>query len=493
MLAATRTRSVLAMGGRMKLLAAVAALLGISTYQAPPKALPYPGIDSPQVRKMREYMGGQLSPIPRTQTRWHMADLEHAELAADAGDLSAAGRLMRSVRKDGTFAGVLATRTGGLIRLPKKFRGGREMVAALQTGSTSVRSVFDEMFPPTELANFVADGLLLGVAVGLLEPVPGREYPVFIRLEPEHLRYFWHENRWYYTSTAGLLPITPGDGRWVLHTPGGRIAPWQNGLWRAVGRSWIDKEHAQLHKSNWEATLANPARVAVSPQGAGEKQKQSWWRAVMAWRVNAVFGVTPGYDVKLLESNGQGYECFLKTIEASNKDMVIALTGSTVLVDGGTGFSNADVHAAIRADLIKGDAESLAYTINTQGLPQWVVVRWGIDALEESALVEWDVTPPEDLSKSATASMQGAQALREWQSALSTGGMTLDVVDFASRFGVRVQDASQSADVPIYGYHLQAGVVRRDEMRERLGLGPMGDERGDELLGGAQAPEETAA
>lgn len=430
----------------MKLVARLAALLGISAYAAAGPAPIGPTIDSPEVTRARERFGGQLAPLPVTQTRWLHSDLEAAEFLADQGDLSLAGRLMRTVRKDGTVAGVLRTRTSGLVRLPKKFRGDNEIVEELELGHDSVRSVFDEMFPPTELANFVADGILLGVAVGLLEPVPGRDYPVFVRLEPEHLRYRWHENRWYYVTFAGLIPITPGDGRWVLHTPGGRVAPWQNGLWRAVGEAFVDKHQARLHKSNWEGKLANPARVAVAPQGSTEKQKQSWWRAVMAWGVNTVFGVTPGYDVKLLESNGRGYECFLQTISGSNRDIVICLTGSTVLVDGGTGFSNANVHAAIRHDLIKDDAEALAYTLNTQGIPQFVIDRWGEDALERSALVEWDVTPPEDRTKEATAMAQAGSALSSLNTALEKSGHEVDVPAFALRFGVPLKPISASAN-----------------------------------------------
>jgi len=424
----------------MSWLRKIAALVGISAYTVASRNVnpAAPSLDDPRVIRMREALGGQLSQMPTTQTRWHLSDLESAEVLADTGDLSGAGRLMRSVRKDGTFAGVLGTRTGGLVRLPKKFRGEAEIVQQLEVGHESVRSVFDEMFPPTELANFLADGILLGVAVGILEPVEGRDYPVFVRLEPENLRYRWNEGRWYYVSIVGLIPIDPGQGRWVLHLPGGRVAPWQNGLWRAIGQSWIDKQHARLYKSNWEATLANPARVAVAPQGAAEKQKQSWFRAVMAWRINSVFGLTPGYDVKLLESNGRGWECFTKTIEISNRDMVIALSGSTVLVDGGTGFANADVHAAIRHDLIKGDAEGLAYTLNTQGIPPWVVDRWGEAGLEHSALVEWDVTPPEDRSKEATAMGQVANAITAMKAALEGTGVELDVSAVTVKYAIPV-------------------------------------------------------
>lgn len=424
------------MSGWTRAAARIAAFVGLSAYamtEPPPGTL---DIDSPQAIRMREQLGGQIALLPITKTRWHLSDLEAAERLADAGDLSMAAQLMRSARKDGTFAGVLGTRTGGLVRLPKKFRGDAEIVTALEVGHDSVRSVFDEMFPPTELAHFAADGILLGVAIGILEPVKGRDYPVFIRLEPENLRYRWNENRWYYVTTVGQVLVEPGQGRWVLHTPGGRIAPWQNGLWRAVGQAWIDKQHARLHKANWEGKLANPARVAVSPQGASEKQKQSWFRSVMAWGVNTVFGLTPGYDVKLLESNGLGYECFLKTIAESNRDIVIAITASTVLIDGGTGFANAGVHEAIRADLIKADAEGLAYTLNTQGIPSFVLERWPDEELSRTALVEWDITPPEDRTKEGAAATAAASAIAGLTAALADSDVELDVEAFTKRFAI---------------------------------------------------------
>ena len=413
----------------------VAALLGLSAYAANANTA-LPSLDSAQVEDMRKLYGGQIQPLPTTKTRWHLSDLEAAEHAADTGDISQAARLMRTVRKDGLFSGVLSTRTGGLVRLPKRFRGRPEIVEELELGHDSVRSVFDEMFPPSELSSLAADGILLGVGVAELVPVQGRNYPVLVRLDPEFLSYRWNENRWYYASVVGLLPITPGDGRWVLHTPGGRIAPWQNGLWRAVARAWIDKEHARLHKSNWEAKLANPARVAVSPQGAAEQQKQSWFRAVMAWGVNTVFGVSPGYDVKLLESNGVGYQCFNTTIELSNRDMIVAIAGQEVTTDGGAGFSNADIHKSIRADLIKDTADGLAYTLNTQGIPPYVCAVWGPESLDQSACVEWDVAPAKDRASEAAAMQISAQAMQQLATTLEMFGRTLDVDSFAVKFGI---------------------------------------------------------
>lgn len=410
------------------------ALLGVSTYQRPS---PVTQPDEAMVEELRRALGGQLQLQTRTRTRWYLDDLETAEYTADTGDLTLPSQLMGIARRDGVVAGVLSTRTGGLVRLPRKFRGDLEVIHTLEPGHEDVRSVYDEMLPPSELALLTADGLLLGVGVAELIPVEGRDYPVLCRLDPQFLRYVWSENQWYYNAAEGRLPVTPGDGKWVLHTPGGRISPWQSSLWRAVGRAYIRKDHASLYKDNWEAKLANPARVAVAPQGSTEVQKQSWFQAVMAWGVNTVFGMTPGYDVKLLESNGRGYESFKATIADQNQEIIIAIAGQTVTTDGGAGFQNSDIHKTIRADLIKDTADSIAYTMNTQCLPQFIVQRYGEDALESRAVVvEYDVTPPKDRNSEAQSMIAVGTAITSLSEALASAGLELDVKTLCERFAI---------------------------------------------------------
>lgn len=443
-----------------------AALLGRSAYQQPPANTGQYDLDSPAVVRMREYLGGQIQLPTIPQTRWYLAQLEQAEFDADGGNLEQAGKLMRAARMDGVFSGVLSTRTGGLVRLPKRFRGDPEVVAALEMGHRDgahdgeVRSIFDEMLPPTELALMAADGVLLGVAVGELVPVEGREYPVLVRLDPQFLVYRWVENTWYFRSAAGMLRITPGDGRWILHTPGGRNAPWSHGIWRAIGRAYIRKEHAALHKDNWEGKLANPARVAVMPAGAGEVQADGWFKAVMAWGVNTVFGMRPGYDVKLIESNGRGYDSFNKTIADQNAEMIIAVAGQTVTVDGGAGFQNSDIHKTIRADLIKDTAEGLAYTINTQAIPAFVGARFGEAAINDKAcIVEWDVTPPKDRNAEALSLNTAANAVALLTGALAPHNLKPDVQALCLRFAIPLEDQGDADAVPVLALPAGAAVA----------------------------------
>src|SRR5690606_23212516 len=78
----------------------------------------------------------------------------------------------------------------------------------------------------------------------------------------------------------------------------------------------------------------------------------------------------------------------------------------------------------------------LAYTINTQGIPPFVINRWGEDALENCASVSWDTTPPKDLNAEANSLVTSATAVKALTEALGAHGETVDVKELCSRFGI---------------------------------------------------------
>jgi len=454
----------------MGILTQLTSIAGRSLYQSSPVS--GAGLDSASVIAIRKATGGQLALPPIVQTRWYREQLERAEQRTASGSIKDAAVLMNAARKDGVLAGVLATRTDGLVRLPKRFRGQQDMVDALEMGHESVRSVFDELCPPSEIALLAGDGITLGVGIAELMPIEGRDYPQLVRLDPAYLQYVWAENRWYYSSRAGRIPIEPGNGKWVLYTPGGRNNPWEHGLWRPLGSAFIRKEHASYMKDNWEAKLANPARVGEAPLGVTEEQSNAFFSMLAGWGINTTFLMRPGYSVKLLESNGRGWESFDSTIERCDKEMVIAIAGQVVTTDGGAGFQNSDIHKSIRADLIKSTADSLAYCINTQVIPSWVATRYGEDALAYCPSVEWDVTPPKDRNSEASSMQMAAQALEQLTQAFAAHGLVPDAQQFADRFGISVdaiRSASSSTGIELAPTDV-ARVITVNEARRSQGL-----------------------
>lgn len=420
-----------------RLAEAAKALLGISAYKPPIPGAFAIDLDDARVQQARAMQGGQLQPMPIAQTRWFQADIETAQRLADVGDLSMVARLCRAMHKDGFIVGLESTRASGLVALPKRWRGPARMIKQL-TAENDTRSVFDEMFPPVELAKMAVDGFKIGVSVGELVPVVGRDFPVLVRLDPEFLTYRNNEDRWYFRSIAGLLPITPGDGRWVLHTPGGRLTPWNDGIWPALGRAFISKDHAIFGRGSFSSSLANPARVAYAPLAATEEQRDGFLAALIRWGYKQAFELPPGWEVKLLESNGRGWAVFKEEIEDDNTEIMIAIVGQVVTVTGGSGFANADVHRTVRADLIAKDAAALAHTINTQGIPAFIAARFGVEALDKSPRYEIDTTPPKDLEAEGRALTGVATAITSLRDALAASDMRLDVTELVQRYGVPI-------------------------------------------------------
>lgn len=375
----------------------------------------------------------QDRPLPTySRTRWYQDDLEAAILQADGGNLALAAQLCAAFSRDGTIAGLGSTRTGGLTRLPKRFRGTESVIAELANTAEVGLGRFDRIFPPGELAQFMLDRIFLGIAVGELLWPPDRCEPVFVRLDPQFLVYKWYEDRWYYRAEGGEILITPGDGRWILFASS-YIAPWRHGLWPSLGRAFISKDHAFHYRESYSGSLAHPARVGTHPAGASDGQADKLLSDLENWGPNASFIAPPGYGVELVESNGRGYEVFAQTIATCDTEFQLSLAGQTVTTSGGSGFFNAQIHATIRGDLIQQDAHQLAYTINSQGLAPIINILYGGDA---QVAIAWDTTPPKDLKGDADAMTAMIAVIENAQRVLAGDGFKIDVREMATRYQV---------------------------------------------------------
>lgn len=429
-----------------KVVGVLRSLMGVSVYETPANdILGGVTIDSPSVESTRKATGGILQSPPVTQLRWYLADLELAQAEADAGNLTRASQLYRAMRRDGVLAGLLSTRTSGLVRLPKRFYGERTIVSDL-CAKNGTRSTFDEMCPPSELAAIEADGDVIGVGLGELCPVVGRDYPVLVRLDPEWLTYRWDRGGWYYASRAGLLPVTPGDGRWVLHIPGGRVAPWNWGLWPALGRAFILKEHALSLRGAFIAGVANPAKVLESPLGANDQFKAALFSHVMNWGPNMAVELPAGWKLSLLEMVGRAYEVFQREIDTSDMAYMVAIAGQIVTTTGGKGFDGGDMGRIIRGDLITASGESLSYTVNTQVLPQFIARRYGVEAVLNSGVcMDWNTDQPKDL-EGQTRTLGGAGgAIKALNEAAQPYGRQIDLDQIAARFGIPFRDGTTAS------------------------------------------------
>lgn len=380
-------------------------------------------------------------PIPFAVTQWDLGDIDDAIASADTGNLRRASQLCGAIRRDGVASGVLSTRTEGLVHLPLRYEGGDERAIALLQGDLQY------LAPSAELALLAGDGILLGLGLGELVQYPGFDLPTLRRLDPEFLQYRWSDDTWWYQSIVGLQKVTPGDGRWVLHLPGGAVAPWRHGLWTSLARAYIAKDHAFFLRENYSGKLANPARVAYSPSAATDQLRIDFFNKLAQWGPNTTIELPPGWDAKLLESNGVGFQVYENTIKSSNEEITINIAGQVVTTSGGAGFSNSAIHATIRSDLIQSTANALARTINEQIIPVWGFERFGAAGVVLAPRVFWDVTPPKDQAAEAGAIKSLAEAIKVGNEALEPYRKRVDAVELASRYGVPIDDLEAAQPV----------------------------------------------
>lgn len=295
-----------------------------------------------------------------TRVEWYLGDIATAMRETDVGNLRLACQLCESMRVDGRISGLVSTRTNGLLALPRTISGSRGDTALVER----FRKAFNKFARSTELAQMLADRLKIGIMIGEIVG-HGRDMRI-VRLLPEHVQITASTGEAHYNGEL----ITPGDGRWIYITSSD-ITPWRGGIWAALARAFISKDHAYFLREGYSNKLANPARVATAPTGATDKDFEAWFNQVAGWGPDSVFAVRPGYQVSLVESNGTGFQVFQETMKAADEDVTMAISGQMLTADGAKGFVNMGIFQAIRNDLIHSDMVALCTGLEEQAIPWW--------------------------------------------------------------------------------------------------------------------------
>jgi hypothetical protein len=418
----------------------VSAIRGVSTYS--PNTAPGPQLGSEAVDAAREALGGNLEAIPIVRTRFYQKDIERALLAASNGDLTRIGQLHEFMKLDSTYKGMFAARTA-CVEFPKRFFGNPEIISVLQSKNWSDRDVYSEMIPAKEARLMCEDGEDCGVAIGEMCPVEGRDFPVLVRRFPQNLFYLQTQNTWFYRGVAGNIPIHPGeinkDGGWfVLHTPGGRLSPWNNGLWFTLARNIIGKTEVLYARQSYINKHSHPLRVGRFAQGASEAEQRTLVQSLVAWALNGAVALPDGWDVGLVESNGQGIKIYNDALKYFDEQIATAICGSAVMLQGTVGFSNMDAFQAVAGDLINTTAHGWDHTVSTQILPPFIASKWGVEDVRNATTVLTDTTPPKDQKAQAETFGVLGTAIQNLTGALAPYGLQPNVRELMASYGVPV-------------------------------------------------------
>jgi hypothetical protein len=240
------------------------------------------------------------------------------------------------------------------------------------------------------------------------------------------------------TANDGIEPVNPGDGRWLLAFPHGSDYPWRYGIWQALAFAYINRRQAFLNLNAWNNSLAFPIKVLTTANAGNDEEAQETFEAINHFGPFPAIHLNDGWKFEL-EQPSQATPTSLKdAIEASEREVVLAVSGQSGTTDPGPGFGNVGYFAKMKSDLVQVDAKTFAHALNTQVIPVWAQRRFSFDGWFQKPTVRWDTTPPKDLASEANSANVSATAVKAWQDALSASGSTerVDVEAMAKRFGI---------------------------------------------------------
>jgi len=401
---------------------------------------------SVQTDKRNEPFAHQLSaqqPISREE--WDFGDDYDAFIQAEQGMFQMAVQLIESCEGDGVIAGLLTTRSAGLLKLPLTIEGDEELVDEL-VGSDAANSkrsgTFWKMFPSATLARIIRFGIQLGAGVGYFVQGPDDECPVLHCVEHQFLftrrDSSGHRRLYYRTATEGEKEVTPGDGCWFVFAPRGLDRFWVYGSWRAVGKNWIAKNMADNQRWTWGQKLARGILFFTAPNSSTKEERDDVVSFMSSAITPPILAMLEGWKLENIDVQGQGFQVWKDGKTDANAEIKYALTGQEA-TSGGTslGLGNGEIFADIKQSFIDENAESLAESIHYHGL---------VPIAEKRGLVApwatWDTTPPADkkmIADAAKAAGDGLTSLAAGVAAVepdSTKRPRIDVAAYLQKQGI---------------------------------------------------------
>lgn len=415
--------------------------------------------------------------VKRTGVEWTPEMIKAARIAADGGNLQLAADFCEFAMSDERVSSALATRANGLLSLSLKFepaRGGMRAVKALEAGED-----WWAAYPASDASQLVKWGILLGA--GLAKHVwtdrgltINRLVPKLEVWHPRHLKRDTERGVWQVQTTKGLIDITPGDGKWVLYTPYGSDRPHAFGAWNAIAFWTLLKLYAIEDWGDYSSKTGRGNLVASTPENFDKDKRREVALELFGVDGSSSIALPAGVTLDLLESTASNWQTFEAQINASNAGKSIAILGQNLSTEvSGPVATGATLHSKVLQVYIDMDAETFTSCIHDQSLTWWADINFGSKDLAPWPI--YNTKPPEDQKALAEMFTAAATALNT----LTNSGSPVDPRAFLERFGIPLRDPKDiEQGGQVYQYHLQFGVLTKNEIRERLGLPPVkgGDE-----------------
>jgi hypothetical protein len=392
-------------------------------------------------------------PIITTNTSWTPQGVRDAIGSMVIGLFQDCSQLSDTIMSDSRVSATLASRTGGLLgrpvthTIPKGLEDDEDAKKAHRVWTKN----WDRIFPESVASEFLRWTLMqsFGLAQNIWDTTGKHWIPEPSVWHPLYTYYHWLYRCYVAITQDGQVPVTPGDGSWILHAPHGAYRGWMRGSVWSIAPWWLSRNYALRDWSRYSERHGMPMILAMTPAASDPAQSSQFKQAMSTLGQDTVVqlpqGVEPqySYGLELLEATDQGWQGFHQLIEQCNTEITLAIMGQNLTTEVKEGsFAAARVHADVRQTLLEADARALERTIREQIAKPFAMVNWGRP--EIAPVTKWNLDPYEDSHTMA----QTFQAFATAYAAMRKSGKEIQNIEkLAEDFGLRLH-LGDITDVP---------------------------------------------
>ena len=229
-------------------------------------------------------------------------------------------------------------------------------------------------------------------------------------------RYEWRDPRFFVFDPADgrtLRLLDEADSfrgialapcKWIVHVPRLKSGlPARGGLARLVALAYMVKAYALTDWTAFAEVFGMPLRLGRYGERATEDDIRTLINAVANLGTDAAAAIPDSMRIEFIEAGNRtgGADLFERLAVYLDKQVSKAVLGQTMTADDGSSRAQAEVHDAVRGDILRSDARQLADTLNRDLVRPFIDLNHG--PREQYPRLLLPVNEPEDIQTLAEA------------------------------------------------------------------------------------------